>query len=320
VLNVLRIVISTWPSILFSLLIVFVDWEQIRGSKFPDIPNYVHKIDAIRWIGVDYFYLGETWIDYLKNEYVWFLVLYLIAKSYLDPFLALKIISAFSAFVYHRFLAAGIGNVLASIFLLNPITIDLLSSQLRGAFAFSFFLVAVMLLRRRIMFYGAVPLLGFVHSAMFVFGCLFFASSWFANIRRLNAQYKVFIVAVLAVGFAFLIAFIAPLILSAIGDRRSFDEADNKSTLYVAFWLIWGVMLVVSIRPNMEINWAYLFAIAICVSVPVMTIFGFPGFRLLALSLPVILLSLTKLPTPWQFLAGVGMILYQVVLFTYWIV
>ena len=318
-MKVLRIAISAWSSVLFCLLIVLVDWEQVRGDKFPDILNYVYKIDAIRLLGVEYFYLGETWIDYLKNEYAWFFMLYLIAKSSLDPFFALKIISGFSAFVYHRFLATGVGNVLAFILLLNPITIDLLSSQLRGAFAFSLFLVAVMLLRRRVFFFATIPFLGYIHSAMFVLGSLFFASHWLANLRGLKTQQKIFIAVGFAASFAALISIIVPFILSTIGDRRSLEGVGNKSTLYVAFWLIWGVMLVVSIRSRLDIDWAYLFAIVICVSVPVMTILGFPGFRLLALSLPIVLLSLARLAANQRVFAGLGLILYQAVLFYYWI-
>jgi hypothetical protein len=318
-LSVLRTAISTSSSVAFSFLIVLVDWEQIRGSRFPDIPNYVYKIDAIRWLGIDYFYLGETWIDYLKNEYVWFFVLYLIAKSSLDPYLALKIISAFSAFIYHRFLAAGAGNVLAFILLLNPITIDLLSSQLRGAFAFSLFLAAVMLLRRQAIFVAGVPVFGLVHSAMFPLGYLFLASHWLANLRSLKVLQKALIAAGLAVGFAVLISIFAPMVTSAIGDRRSFEDVENKSVLYVTFWLIWGVMLIASARLRMDADWAYLYAIAICVSVPVMTVLGFPGFRLLALSLPIVFLSLMKLSPNQRIPVGAVAVLYQAALFYYWV-
>jgi hypothetical protein len=319
VLNVLRTAVSAWPSAVFSLVIVLVDWEQIRGSSFPDIPNYVYKIDAIRWLGIDYFYLGETWIDYFKNEYAWFFVLYLIAKSSLDPLLALKIISGFSAFIYHRFLSIGAGNAMAFIFLLNPITIDLLSSQLRGAFAFSLLLAAVMLLRRQAFFFAGIPFLGLIHSAMFALGYLFLASHWLANFRSLSVRQKALIAAGLAAGFAVLISTIVPLVTLEIGDRRSFEGVETKSVLYVTFWLIWGVMLIVLARPRMDINWAYLYAIVICVSVPLMTILGFPGFRFLTLSLPIVFLSLTKLAPDQRILIGAGVILYQVVLFYYWI-
>ena len=301
------------------MLIVLVDWEGVRGNQFPDVANYLYKIETIRWRGVEYFFIGETWIDYLKNEYAWFFFLYLIAKSSLDPILALKIVSGFCAFVYHRFLANGIGNILAFVFLLNPIIIDLLASQMRGAFAFSIFLVAVMLVRHRMLFYAVTLVLCFVHSAMFVLSPIYFTSHWLANIRGLKVQQKIIIAAGLAVGFALLIVTFAPIAMSTIGDRRNYDDASIKSVLYVTFWLAWGVMLIFSMRSRLDIDWAYLYAIFICVSVPIMTVLGFPSFRLLAISLPVVLLRFKLLAPKLQLVAGSGMLLYQVILFGYWI-
>jgi hypothetical protein len=138
-------------------------------------------------------------------------------------------------------------------------------------------------------------------------------------LRSFKVQQKAFIAAGLAVSFAVVISVVAPVVTSTIGDRRNFEDVENKSVLYVAFWLIWGVMLIASARSRMDADWAYLYAIVICVSVPVMTVLGFPGFRLLALSLPIVFLSLMKLSPNQRIPVGTGLVLYQAALFYYWI-
>jgi len=317
-----KIVFSLIFSLLFAVLITFFPWEILRNNNqiFVDIQNYVYRIEATRQYGLTYFNVGETWIDYLKNEYLWILILSLIASSKLNPFLALKLISLFSAFVYHRFLSQGIGNVLAFIFLLNPITISLINSQVRSAFAFSLFLLALMIFKRPKLIYGTIPFLVFIHSAMFLIVVLYIVLQWFANHCRRTPQFKVFMVACGAIFVAIFVSKFIPPIMSLLEDRRNTLEYENSSILYVIFWLIWGGMLIEARRRKLTDDWKYLFAIMICVSVPVMTAMGFPGFRFLSMAFPLVMISLPKLGFWRQAFACLAWVYYQAILFDYWII
>ena len=315
----LKSVYNLLASLLFAAIFISIPWEDLRGYPFVDLLNYLKTINEVRQYGFEYYDLGETWIDYLKNEYLWYLLTWIIATSSLEPLVALKMISAFCAFIYHRYLAVSIGNALAFLFLMNPISITLLGEQLRSAFAFSLLLLALMLFKRPQPIFITIPFLLFIHSAMIPLSMLFAATRWLADHRDLRPAFKALLVVFAAIAVALFVTKIVPALLVSIGDRRDVTTFEVQSLAYVAFWIVWGAMLVDAAGASLTDDWRYLFAVFITVSIPAMAILGFPGFRLLALAVPIILSTLPKLGQQRRFIAGLSFVLYQIILFDYWI-
>lgn len=157
-------------SLLYAALIIWFPWEELRGSEFSDIANYLRRVERIRLYSLDYFDFGDSILSMLSSEFAWswltaiFLNLGFTGEGFL------MVMSGFSAFVASWFLARRVGGLAAMIMLLNPISIDLYASQIRSAVAFSVFLLAVSIvgsgMPRKAASAGLMVFTFFVHASM----------------------------------------------------------------------------------------------------------------------------------------------------------
>lgn len=307
---------------LYTLIIVFVPWEEIRGGAFADLQNYITRIQIIQNFGVDYFNWENTPLGLLRFEALWFLVLVIAAGSGIDPGIALKLITAFSAFAIHRYLRAYLAPVLAMALLINPITIDLLSSQIRSAFAFALFLTAVSNTDDRALSWPrmtVVLLTPFIHTGMTIVLLFYFASRALAAPTRLGTDVRGFVTVSIAVGSALCFAVVVPLLAQAIGDRRDLTAYPIKSPAYILFWLGWAAALAVSLKREACRHWRYFFALIVCLSAGLMELSGAPGFRFIALSIPIIFSTLPLIHHHLKAAVTVATPVYSLALFAYWV-
>lgn len=317
--NVKQYISINYVSFIFGIFIAFFPWEIVRHTElFIDLRNYVDRIEDIRVYGFYYIDLGSTWVDYFKNEYVWFLIIYIISNSFLDPLFALKLISSFCGFVYHKYLASSVGNTLAFILLLNPIAIGLINAQIRSALAFSVFLLLITVINNKKLRVVMLPIVIFIHSGMLFILATYIFTVQISKAYVLSPVQKIVIVAISAFIAALLLNAIVPEVLESIDDRRLYIQYSIVSASYVAFWVFWSFILIVSYNEHLQFDWPYYYGVFICLSVPTMVIIGFPGFRLFAMSLPIVFMCLPKLAINNYRTAIVSICLYQVLQFYYW--
>lgn len=283
-------------SMLFSLTIMFFPWEFIRvGGEFADVHNYTLRMYQIQNFGINYFSWENSIIGWMKFEFLWFQLLAIGAESNIDPLLFFKIITGLSAFLFYKYLSTYLNKWWSFIILINPITIDLLSSQIRSAFAFALFLTLINFKFRSSVNWIqiiALILLPFIHTSMVVVLAFYVLSKGLSRFPWPSARVKVLITIVFAISTAIFFVYFVPVLAEAFEDRRNFSEIVTKSFAYVSFWLLWGTVLALSVRKEVCRRWEYFFAMIICISAPLMDTMGSPGFRFVALSIPIIFVTL----------------------------
>lgn len=314
--------INIAASSIFALTIFFTPWADIKGGGFEDIDNYLSRIMYISnygFYGLSYFEFGDQWIDYVKAEYIWFLILYVIATSDIDPTIGLGLVTIFSAFVYHRHLSGKVGNIIATLLLLNPISIDLFNGQLRSAFAFSIFLLAVMNTARPIIRYPIFISTLFIHSSMGAIVALYVLSNYISSFRKLNSFQKVEFATIIGFALAFVFAVGLPSLLSAVEDRRADYTAASKGLAYLVFWFLWAAFLILFYNKKAASDLFYIFSIIICTSIPLTEILHFQAFRFIAMSMSIIIASATLTGKFNSTISLTVLGMYQVLQFNYWI-
>ena len=309
-------------SLLFASFVAFMPWELIRGAAFADLANYSARMFQIADNGMDYFEWEDSLVGWLKFEYFWFRML--AAAAYLDvePLHFMKAVTFASAFMTHRFLAARVGAALAFVVLANPISIDLLSSQTRSAFAFALFLtIADLLVARKHLLWrwASFSALPFVHTAMIPVLSIYALSTTVAGWTRLSPLLKASIAAGAGIVFCLAIVVALPGFAESVGDRRDLAGYENKTLTYLSFWFLAAGALAISYGREACARWEYLFALFVCVSAPAIEATGTPGFRFVALALPLVWIAL-GFTTGWTRRAAfAGAAAYGLLLVYYWV-
>jgi hypothetical protein len=315
-----RLVLST----VYALLIVLVPWDQIRGSYFRDIENYLYRINQIQLHTLDYFFFGEGALSYLRSEYLWSWLLAALVQRGFEGEHILSIVSAAAAFIAHWFLARYVGSVWALVILLNPISIDLYASQIRSALAFSLFLVAVQLggsSVRNLLSYALLATAPFIHTSMLIVGSLYLTAKFYVARFRLRSSQMVLVTLIGSCVLAVLLAEFAQLAASYAGDRRSLSSegTGTRSLAYNFFWFIFPMVLAAGYTVFNTRQWAYHFGIAICLITAASELLGLPFFRFIALAIPVTMAIIPTLKRRFRLVAIALMVLYDLILFSYWL-
>ena len=309
-------------SALFALFVAFMPWEAIRGDAFADLANYARRMEQISDYGTGYFEWTDSLVGWLSFEYFWFRLLALAAAAEIEPAAFMRAVTLVAAFLTHRFLAARVGPLVAFVVLANPITIDLLSSQTRSAFAFALFLTAAdwLVARRHLHWrYAAFAALPFIHTAAIAFVAFYTYAIALAAQRWLAPALKAALTLLLAGAFVAAVVVVLPGLAEAAGDRRGALAYETKTLTYLLFWFLAAGALAVSYDRTATARWEYVFALLVCTAAPLIEALGRPGFRFVALSLPVIWIGLgfTRGWVRWASMAA--SVAYGVLLYGYWI-
>jgi len=309
-------------SLFFALFIVFMPWEWMRGDEFADLVNYTTRIYDLRDYGMRAFQWDDTVMGWLKFEFLWFALLTVVARLDVEPTVFLSSVTFVSAFLTHRFLRQYIGALLAGIVLANPISIDLMSSQIRSALAFSFFLAlagGTSSGRLAWLRWGAMLALPFIHTAMTMILAIFAGAKIITILPRLSPVMRTVLITCGAAIMVVVVATFLPTLADEAGDRRQLADYGNKTAAYVMFWLLLGIALAASAARRNAHSWEYAFATFITLFGSLAEFLSLPGFRFVALAIPVIFAAMPLMKRELRQGAIVMTAAYSVLLVYYWV-
>ncbi|EFL89124.1 EpsG family protein [Ahrensia sp. R2A130] len=311
-----------FSSLFFALFIVFMPWEWVRGDEFADLVNYTTRIYDLRDYGMRAFQWEDTILGWLKFEYLWFALLTLVAKLNVEPAVFLSSVTFFSAFLTHRFLRQYIGALLAGLVLANPISIDLMSSQVRSALAFSVFLALAggsATGKWAWVRWGAMLALPFIHTAMTMILAVFAGAKIITVMPRLSPVMRSVLIGCGAAVMVVVVATFLPTLADEAGDRRQLADYGNKTAAYVMFWLLLGIALAASAARRNAVSWEYAFATFITLFGSLAEFLSLPGFRFVALAIPVIFAAMPLMKKELRQGSMVMTAAYGVLLVYYWV-
>lgn len=278
----------------FTAFMLAVPWEQVWGQPFVD-----------RQVYLDYFLYQTNVLDYKEPDNV---LTYYTAEALwhfgmreaIDGLgipinLIFAAISALCIGVFSFYLVQKHG-AWSLIFLVNPLLIDLVFSQLRIALALSLLGIAHFH-RGRAVVVGLSICSLFIHSAVLVFLFSYFSSYLATILAKKRAWSKIWLYGCLLTIGLFVALIIGPLrelILSYLGDRRA-EYLDVSSTfLYSSFWICLLIPLYLQSRNYLMIK-DHAFVVSVLSLVAASAVFASYSTRFLAATLPMIISSILSL-------------------------
>ncbi len=306
-----------------SVGFVYIPWELISAGGFPDRDNYLQAIDTLMASGAQPFdFSGADLLALFLNEYLWREVLIILGTYFehpLEGFLVVSVITC-TLLTFHVIRRAGI--LYAFLFLLSPLTVDLIISQTRSALAFAVFLFALTV-RGRLSKYGLLIGAFLIHTFGAILFALYHFSAFVLARRQLGTRQKLIAVAIGGLIASAVLAFIAEIILMTIGDRRAFQMALLPSSVaFAVWWMVLTAMLVAFARlwtrpGNGQFVLAAVFLQATFVF---STLFSAGALRFLSLSLPVACVAIRSFPNrALRVGAAAGTLAFNLILFAfYW--
>ena len=124
---------------------------------------------------------------------------------------------------------------------------------------------------------------------------------------------------VAALVVAILVVKVLPTLAEVTEDRRDLALYGSKSAAYLVFWVLCAGALLISYNKMICSRWEYFFAVIFCIMGPLVEIFGIPGFRFVALALPVTFAALTFLTGTIRDGVIIASSLYTLLLYYYWV-
>ena len=302
-------------SFFYAVLITYVvPWTSIYNGDFADITNYINRIEYLYAGGNEAVHVGIAW---LLNEPLWKYIIIAIGYIFDDYRLALYLISIIIVFLYANFLFKRVPYYIGMIFLFNPIFIDLVMAQVRSAFAFALLLLAYDLRSKK----WAIVIASasfFIHTSMPLFVLIYFL------LKKLNETVdakKYYLITIFA---AFIIAvFIrygVDILLSLLGDRRAgYDTIiEGASISYSIVWFAIGLIIATFATFKDEKDRIIAgYAITMTSFFFFSSLMGSFAQRFVALTLPLIIISINYLPKHYKQGTYLMLWFYILLLFKY---
>jgi len=305
--------------IIFSYAYFFVyiiPWIDIRGSDFSDIRNYIERIEYLRQGLPEKEFHGIT---ILFSEYLWKYISIIIGKVYNDYREGLYLVSFISISLYTFFTFRRMNILLVLILLITPMFIDLVLGQLRMSIAFPLLLMAYELRDTKIFFIPIIIAI-FIHSASFIFITVYLILKYMEKNFSIEKLYKNSII--LAFIIAFFMKYGVNIILVAIeSSKANYDSIIKPTTVsYSLIWLILALILILKAPiKNIQERVIISFSITMMSFFFFASVFGIYGQRYVAISIPLIIISINYLPKHYKQAIFLVFILYQFLQFKYWL-
>ncbi len=314
-------------AIIFGCLYVFIfDTYYGDSGKFLDLENYSRFFEDVAALGSLYYYDNLGFLTLISSEPGWRLIVLFSSMYFDDPqtfFLTCSVVSitTFSLFVY-----INSGRLYPLFFLLNPLVVDLVMSQIRSSVAVSVFMIAILVSKLPLrLFFTALAVS--IHSSVIVLILIYICSVQLKKISitsisiASNWVVRLFIIISLAMVLSLTLSIWREVLLTAIGDRRAIYQVAVSSALYLVFWFVIGLCLAVTRMPerNARVAWMVNFVAISFLLAFFMSIFGTNGTRFIALSFPFLLVLLTFFPFLKRFLLFGLIFAYQGLQYLYWL-
>lgn len=302
---------------LYSYCFVYcIPWENFH--LFEDIGNYFQRIVHLANEGKETEYHG---LSIIFSEILWKKILIVIGyfeveENYIHT---LKIVSFISLAIYAAFTFKRINFFIGAIFFFNPMFIDLIMGQLRISLAFAFLLISFEFKSKKlslsILFLLAAI---FIHTAsLLLFGIYFLLQ----KISSLTANRKYYFYSLLlSFLFPILLKFGASLLLMAVGDRRNIDAYPVSSISYSAIWFLIALVLLFKAEyGDKNKNIIIAFSITMMGLFFFSSIVGLYGQRYVAISIPLIIISINYLPKYYREMTFIALGIYLEIQWLYWL-
>ncbi len=302
-------------SLFYAILITYiVPWDIIYHGDFIDITNYLNRIEYLHEGGNEGVHTGISW---LLNEPVWKYVIIGIGLVFDDYRLALYLISILIVFLYALFLFKRVDYYIGMIFLFNPMFIDLVMAQIRSAFAFALLLLAYDLRSQKWKIIVAITSF-LIHTSMPLFIIIYFLLQ---KLNHMVASKKYYLITIFAAFFiALFIRYGVDILLTFLGDRRAgYDDIiEGASLSYSIVWFTIGLIVATfATFENEKQRIIAGYAITMTSFFFFSSLMGNFAQRFVALTMPLIIISVGYLPKHYKQGTYVLFFLYILLMFKY---
>lgn len=313
-----QIMVVTFSGV-FSLVMILIPWEEIWGSSFVDRTVYTNHF--LYGVSVLEYASFDTWLSYITNEYLWHVLIGELINSGVNIEVIFNVIAFILLFFMSLFVVQKAGYSY-TLFLVNPLIIDLAHSQLRLALAMSLLMLSYALLKYKKWPIAVVisVVASMVHTAsilvllFWVIAYIIGRYSSYVNTRKNNF--------ILLLFFSFFCSFLLgparEAVLLFIGDRR-INYHDMSSTLaYMSYWIgLLGAYFVSqkTLIRSTENRFSFIVLAVACGNY----LFGFYSQRFLALGLPFIIATISEFPPRIKLMCIGAYILYAALQWIYWL-
>lgn len=302
----------------FACLVAILPWSDMRSSPYYDRENYIYFIDQVP--------NKLEWFDYdgilvkLMNEWGWQKFLQIMTVDFqLTSTPILFIVTFFSLFIASMFLSRRF-YFLSFLFLLNPIFIDFVVSQLRLAFAMSFLFVALWLYgRRNILYIPILISLPFIHTSSVLFIFIVGTALLLGKIQKIPARTKAFFAITSGAIVSIVTGPLMSAILSSLEDRRAEYSDMSSPLLYSSFWII--LYLYFSLKGFSESSnksFNFYISLAVLTMIPFGAIFGGYPMRFVAACFPFIIAAMLENQGKESRIIIIAYVLFSLLLWGFW--
>lgn len=302
----------------YSYCYVFlIPWDDFH--VFADIQAYYDRMVVLSNNGAEKNYQG---LAYIFSEPLWKEILAWISNTVSTDYyiFSLKFISFVSLFIYIAFTLKRVNIFIIALFFLNPMFIDLIMAQIRLALAFAFLLVAFEF-RSKKFFISFLFLVSAVciHTASLLFIGIFILLRKMNTLCRTRKFY--FYSFGLSALLPIFLRFILPIILMAIGDRRAnLENYPVSSITYSSIWLLLAVTLLFkAYYGDRRKNIIIAFSITMMGLFFFSSVVGLYGQRFVAVSIPLIIISINYLPKYYKEMSYILLAIYMEFQWLYWL-
>jgi hypothetical protein len=259
----------------------------------------------------------HTGISWLFTEPIWKYIIIAIGFAFDDYRLALYIISIIIVFLYSIFLFKRVEYYIGMIFLFNPMFIDLVMAQIRSAFAFALLLLAYDLSSKR--WATVVAIISFlIHASMPLFIVIYFLLS---KLNKAVTPKKYYLFTIFtALLFAIFMRYGIDILLTLIGDRHAGykDVIAGASLSYSIIWFTIGIIVAIfATFKNEKERIIAGYAITMTSFFFFSSIMGNFAQRYVALTIPLIIISVGYLPKHYKQGTYVLFFMYILLMFKY---
>ena len=300
---------------------LFLDIDK----RFPDLQNYKNVILETSLYGIQFLDGSLGTLSIIFREPAWHLLVLIYSIFSYDSIYFIYTVSAFSIFIFSKFTLDHTKNPIWIIFLLNPMFIDLVLSQIRSALAMSLLLLAYTIKKPVLKIILSISAT-LVHSSMFIVLGIYMISIYLARIKfhtqkNINQLLKVFTTLMIAIVLALIISFGLDIILNFLGDRRFGNQEGSASVSFVFFWFVSGLLILFGKFKVNSLNnqWMVYFTSLMFTMAIFMAIFSAPSQRFIAFAIPIFLSCISFCQMSVKILIFILFIIQTSIQFYYWL-
>ena len=304
-------------SLIFSIILTTIPWEELNGGPFRDKLVYLdyaeYGINKLNYLSFD------TFFSYITNEWLWHYII-LNINTYMPYIVFFNAISFLSLFSISFFLLKR-HSIYSLLLIINPLVIDLVMSQYRMSLAMSLILIAIHLNKLKKLKIFMIGVAALIHTSVILF-IVTYLGVLIAQ-RFVNRSSKIYLLYLITMGMliSFILSGFVDVILESVGDRRSDYPLEklSSSLTYLSFWVLNFIFIVLYYLKRPIKKMSDSISIVVLSNITFNLVFGGYSTRILATMFPVIMDTNLRLGTYYKFLLFMVYILYTYLQWVYWL-